>query len=264
MKATPYLVVDGGYAGLSPCREVAEGHQCILGAALVGVDVVLPCREAEGSSWHPVFGTGTVPRGAIPAQLVAHPRLQPPSSWHAAWLPSHCSGDAHETQLSSSPKSSSLLNCKDLPVPLCWLWIRPALPMPGQRAGWIWVQCGGTPCAPQYRQAGWGEPEAAPCRWLLGWFWCRWDARQGLAAPVSGCPAEPRPQCNSGGWRDKLGAERESGGYNLAGISPPSYFGQEHHQVLRDGMGHAGDKDKHGGRGINHICLLFVQGPWSL
>jgi len=29
-------------------------------------------------------------------------------------------------------------------------------------------------------------------------------------------------------------------------------------------MGHAGDKDKRDGRGINRICLLFVQGPWSL
>lgn len=80
------------------------------------------------SSWHPVFGTGMMPHGAMPAQLVAHPRLQNPSSWDAAWLPSCCSRDAHETQLSSSPKSSSLLNCKELPILPCWPWIQPALP----------------------------------------------------------------------------------------------------------------------------------------
>lgn len=194
MKATPYLVVDGGYAGLTPRCEVAEGHQCILGAALVGVNVVLPWREAEGSFWHPFFGTGRIPCGAIPPQLMAHPWLQPPSSWDAARLPSHFSKDAHETQLSLSPKSSSPPNCKLLPVPPRWL---------AGRAGWIQGQRGGTPCAPQYHRAGWGEPAAAPCRWLLGWFWCRWDARRGLAAPGSGCLANPRPLCNSGGWRDK-------------------------------------------------------------
>lgn len=31
--------------------------------------------------------------------------------------------------------------------------------------------------------------------------------------------------------------------------------------MLREGMGHAGDKAKRGGSGINHICLLFLQGP---
>lgn len=31
--------------------------------------------------------------------------------------------------------------------------------------------------------------------------------------------------------------------------------------MLREGMGHAGYKAKCGGSGINHICLLFLQGP---
>lgn len=36
------------------------------------------------------------------------------------------------------------------------------------------------------------------------------------------------------------------------------------HAEDKDEMEHAEDKDEHGGRGINHICLLFVRGPWSL
>lgn len=207
MKATPYLVVDGGYAGLTPRCEVAEGHQCILGAALVGVNVVLPWREAEGRLLAPGFCQGedaTWCSWHIPGYSLHPPGMQPgclPLSPRKPMKPSQ----AHP------PDSYPLIVAKSCPSPQRW---------PAGRAGWIWGQRGGTPCAPQYRRAGWGEPAAAPCRWLPGWLWCHWDARQGLAAPGSGCPAKPRPPSNSSGWRNKLGAKRKRGGYNQADISP--------------------------------------------
>lgn len=179
---------------------------------------------------------GMMPRGAIPPQLVLYPWLQPPSSWDAARLLPRSSRD--ETQLSSSPTSSSPVNAD--------------VTLPG---------AGVPPCAPRYHQGGEDEPAAAPCRWLPGWLWCHWDAPRGLAAPGSGCPAEPRPQCSSGGWRDKLGAKGKGRDITKLILAPRSYLGEEHHQELRE-LRHA--EDKHGGRGVNHICLLFVQGPWTL
>lgn len=56
----PYLVVDGGYAGLAPRREVAEGQQGVPGAALVGVDVVMPCGDAE-RGWRHREGSTLLP-----------------------------------------------------------------------------------------------------------------------------------------------------------------------------------------------------------
>jgi len=192
VKVTPYLVVNGGYAGLTPRREVAESHQCILGAALVGVNVVLPWREAEGGSWHPGFGTGRMPRGAITAQLMAHPWLQPLSSWDAAWLPSRCSTDAHETQLSSSPKPSSLPNRKELPVPLSWPGTRPALPV----TAWgglarSWANAGGPDVHPStVRQAGVSQQQLLAGGRRVG-FGAIGVLDEGLQLPAQGVQQSP-------------------------------------------------------------------------
>lgn len=174
MKAPPYLVVDGGYAGLPPSCEVAEGQQSVLGAALVGVDVVLPWREE---------------RRAPGTQV-----------WHR-----ESATQCHPTPAGGLAASPFVQGCSQSPSDLIPQILSPSL---FQRAAcpfhrlWRQGQSRGPPC-PWYRRAGRGEPAAAPCRWWLGWFWCHWDAPQGLGAPGSGCPAEPRPRCNSVGWRNK-------------------------------------------------------------